>query len=127
MRLLLDTHALLWSLTDSGRLGELSRAIIVDRDNSVAFSMVSLWEIAIKARVGKLDFDQRTIAEAAVQAGFALLDLDRRHLDALDAVPMRHRDPFDHLLMAQAMAEDLRLMTSDRSMRGYPVDLLWCG
>jgi PIN domain nuclease of toxin-antitoxin system len=105
VRLLLDTHVLIWSVTDPERLREELRHAIVDPDNDVYVSTVSLWEVLIKARVGKLT---------------------RSHLEALEVLPVHHRDPFDHLLLAQAIAEDLTFVSGDRHASAYSVKLMRC-
>ncbi|MFC6789798.1 type II toxin-antitoxin system VapC family toxin [Methylobacterium komagatae] len=128
MRLLLDTHALLWWLNDDAALGPGGRDLIADPANDVLVSTVSLWEIVVKTRIGKLQADIRAIAAAVAEGGFARLDLAVDHLLALDRLPVdsAHRDPFDHLLVAQAIAEDAAFMTADRRMVHYPVRLLSC-
>jgi PIN domain nuclease of toxin-antitoxin system len=126
MRLLLDTHALLWWLSDDGRLGSQARALIEDPGNDVLVSMVSLWEIAVKVRIGKLQADLREIVEAVSREGFSSLDIGITHLLALVGLPKHHRDPFDHLLIAQAIAEDALFVSEDRNAPRYEVRLMTC-
>lgn len=126
MRLLLDTHALLWWLDDDPRLGVRARALVEDPANDVLVSVASLWEIVVKARVGELDADIEEVAAAVEGDGFILLGISVAHLAALATLPMRHRDPFDHLLIAQAMAEDAGFVSDDRNARGYPVRCIPC-
>ena len=126
MKLLLDTHALLWWLDDDDRLGPPARALIEDPANDVLISVASLWEIVVKVRLGKLEADIAEVAAAVEQDGFALLDLGVAHLVALAALPARHRDPFDHLLIAQAVAEDATFLPDDRHVPDYPVRLVRC-
>lgn len=128
MRLLLDTHALLWWLSDDTALGDGARNLIADPGNDVLVSPVSLWEIVVKTRIGKLKADIREVAAAVEDGGFVRLDLSLAHLLALDRLPINpvHRDPFDHLLVAQAIAEDAIFMTEDGRMALYPVRTLSC-
>ena len=127
MRLLLDTHALLWWLADDPRLGPQARALIADPAHDVLLSAVSLWEIVVKVRIGKLVADVREVAEAAAAEGVALLPIEVPHLTALAALPAHHRDPFDHLLIAQAIAEDAAFLTADRNADAYRVRVIPCG
>ncbi|MCA1654721.1 MAG: type II toxin-antitoxin system VapC family toxin [Sphingomicrobium sp.] len=126
MRLLLDTHVLLWWFEDDRRLGR-SRALIADPTNDVSISIVSLWEIAIKSRIGKLNANVGMTERQRVHEGFDLLDVRVPHLEALAALPHHHRDPFDHLLIAQAQVEGLTFVTADRHASLYPVDVVAVG
>lgn len=126
MRLLLDTHALVWWLTDDASLGARSRALIGDPAHDVLVSVISLWELTIKKRTRKLDLDLDQIIEGASGEGFFHLDILAAHLRALAGLPTHHRDPFDHLLMAQAVAEDATLLSADRQLSAYPVRLIDC-
>ena len=126
MRLLLDTHALLWWLDDDPRLGARARALVEDPASDVLVSVASLWEIVVKARVGKLEADIGEVAAAVEGDGFALLGIRVAHLAALATLPMRHRDPFDHLLIAQAIVEDADFVSDDQNARGYPVRRIPC-
>ncbi len=126
MRLLLDTHALLWWLADDDRLGPRARGLIGDTANDVSVSVASLWEMLVKLRVGKLETDVGEVAAAVQQGGFALLGIDVAHLQTLAALPAHHRDPFDHLLIAQAIAEDATFVSDDRHVPAYPVRSIPC-
>ena len=126
MRLLLDTHALLWSMTDDPRLGAKARALISDPANLVLVSMACLWEIAIKVRLGKLEADLDEIDSAIDAQGFDRLDIALPHLQALATLPTHHRDPFDHLLIAQAQSEQLTFVTNDRHASLYPIAVVRC-
>lgn len=121
MKLLLDTHALLWWLADDARLGAQARDAVADPANDVHVSAASLWEIVVKRRVGKLDADIAEVAKAVGKCGFMTLDIRLAHLTVLADLPTHHRDPFDHLLIAQAIAEDLILVSEDRNIPRYPV------
>ncbi len=124
MRLLLDTHILLWWLSDDPRLGVRQRGLIADPAQDVLVSVVSLWEIVVKRRIGKLTADIGEVMDAGERAGFVRLGIEPRHLQVLAELPTHHRDPFDHLLIAQAIAEDVVFVTDDRHAVRYPVRLL---
>jgi PIN domain nuclease of toxin-antitoxin system len=126
VKLLLDTHALIWWLSDDDRIGVQARALIADPANDVLVSVVSLWEIVVKVRVGKLEADIREIEGACNRSGFISIDVRPDHLRVLATLPMHHRDPFDHLLIAQAMAEDAAFVTDDRHAARYPVRAVSC-
>ena len=126
MRLLLDTHALLWWLNDDEKLGDRVRGLIGDPANDVLVSAVSLWEITVKLRIGKLDADIAEILDILPDQGFQRLDITDGHLVALAALPTHHRDPFDHLLMAQAIAEEAHFVSEDQNVPFYDVPFLTC-
>lgn len=126
MKLLLDTHALLWWLADDARLGANARNLIADPGNDVLVSMVSPWEVVVKMRVGKLKADIGTILALIERNRFALLPISREHLLALAVLPFHHRDPFDHLLIAQAVAEGAAFLSGDRWASQYPVQVIGC-
>lgn len=126
MNLLLDTNALLRWLSDSPRLGREARALISDPDHQVFVSVVSLWEIAIKVRIGKLQADVDAIDSALDTSNFQRLGIAPAHLTALVSLPSHHRDPFDHLLMAQAISERAVFLTSDDQAALYPVQWRAC-
>ncbi|WP_354558490.1 type II toxin-antitoxin system VapC family toxin [Rhizobium aquaticum] len=126
MRLLLDTHALLWWLNDDVKLGNHARGLIGDAENDVLVSAVSLWEITVKLRIGKLDADIEEILAISPDQGFDRLDITDAHLVALAALPLHHRDPFDHLLMAQAVAEGAHFVSQDRNVGLYGIPFLTC-
>jgi PIN domain nuclease of toxin-antitoxin system len=121
MRLLLDTHLLLWALDSPQRLDEATRTLIEDTGNTVLFSAASIWEIAIKSRLGRADFAVRPdrVAQAARQTGFIELPVNSDAAARVADLPPHHRDPFDRLLVAQAMAEPARLYTADPLVAAY--------
>ena len=126
MRLLLDTHALLWWLDDDPRLGVTARESI--QDCGAAFvSAASLWEIAIKVGIGKLDADLAAIIDELGPNEFELLPIQPRHVLAVVTLPRHHRDPFDRMLIAQARCEGLRVVTGDRRFGVYGIDVVACG
>lgn len=121
MNLLLDTHALLWWLIDSPRLGPAARAGISEPRNTVWVSAVSAWEIAIKAGVGRLDLSER-LAERLLdleREGFRELPVGVDHALGVRDLPLHHGDPFDRLLIAQALAASLTIVTADAAFAGY--------
>jgi PIN domain nuclease of toxin-antitoxin system len=126
VKLLLDTHALLWWLADDAQLGPAARRFIEDPGNDVLVSTASLWEIMVKQRIGKLEADIAEIVAALPREGFALLDIRPAHLLTLTGLPMHHRDPFDHLLIAQAMADNATFVSEDRNAIRYPVQSMRC-
>ena len=121
MRLLLDTHILLWAVAEPGRLAAEVRAALRDTDNQIYFSAASIWEIAIKQSRGRADFDflPEQIAAVAFESGFTELPVRWEAASAVTRLPMHHRDPFDRLLVAQAMTEPLLLYTADRRLGLY--------
>jgi PIN domain nuclease of toxin-antitoxin system len=121
MKLLLDTHALMWWLEDDPRLGPRARQRLADPDNEVIASIVSLWEIALKWRVGKMHLPGSAFAPLLDEQGVALLTVERPHIEALEGLAFHHGDPFDHLILAQAVAEGATVMTKDRQMAQYGV------
>ncbi|HET7316700.1 MAG TPA: type II toxin-antitoxin system VapC family toxin [Sphingomicrobium sp.] len=122
MRILLDTHALLWWLSDDPALGRKARDHIADPENAVLVSSASLWEIVIKQRLGKLQADIAEIESEVARQGMIRLDLRPVHLIELSAMTVHHRDPFDQMLVAQARSEDMPLVTSDAQIAAYSVD-----
>ena len=127
MRLLLDTHVLLWWLIGSDRLGGNAREAIADLANTVYVSAASIWEIAIKRAQGKLPVppDVSTWLPAEMTAySFLAVPITVDHAAAVEHLPPHHRDPFDRLLIAQAQAEQLTLVTSDAAISRYDVALL---
>jgi PIN domain nuclease of toxin-antitoxin system len=127
VKLLLDTHVLLWVLGDPDRLRPETRSLLADADHSVFVSMVSLWEIAVKRRVGKLEADLTAIvAQLAPASKIQRLGVTTEHLHRLDNLPFleQHRDPFDHLIIAQAICEGMTLVTQDQNARLYPLPIM---
>lgn len=125
MKLLLDTHVLLWAVTDSPRIKAIRKRLLA-ADNDVYFSVASLWEIAIKVSLGKLQADATEVREAALEGGFFELPILGQHALHVGGLPWHHRDPFDRLLVAQAAAEPMRLLTADEQLLAYggQVDLI---
>jgi PIN domain nuclease of toxin-antitoxin system len=126
LRLLLDTHALLWWLAGDSRIESKAQDLITDPANDILVSSVSLWEIVVKVRVGKLEADIGEIVAAIDAQGFEMLDIHPKHLEELVGLPMHHKDPFDHLLIAQAVAEGLTFLSQDKHTSAYPVAHVTC-
>lgn len=118
MRLLLDTHIYLWAVAGSPRLGPPVRRLIEGADE-VYVSAASIWEVAIKARLGKLEADPHALAAAIEPSGFTELPVRASHAAGVGALDRHHDDPFDRLLLAQALAEPLRLVTADAALARY--------
>lgn len=123
MRLLIDTHVLLWCLADDRRLKKPTRALLTSADHVVFLSAATLWEIQIKASIGKLDLP-RGFSAAVDALKFESLAVTAAHTEQLGRLPMHHRDPFDRMLIAQAQAEGLTLLSHDATFGAYDVDLL---
>jgi PIN domain nuclease of toxin-antitoxin system len=118
MKLLLDTHLVLWAMQDSKRLSTAARKQIRAAEASYV-SAASLWEIAIKASLGKLSVDSELLEQQLDAAGFQPLPITWEHTVQVRKLPMHHRDPFDRMLVAQAVSEPLRLLTHDEGLRVY--------
>lgn len=118
MRLLLDTHVFLWSVTDDRKLTKRSRKLIQESDE-VYVSSASIWEASIKAGMGKLGADINALATAITSSGFIELPVRVAHAVQVRTLPNIHRDPFDRMLIAQAMLEPLHLLTADRILANY--------
>ena len=128
MRLLLDTHVLLWWHDQPARLTETAYSAINDLGNDVFISVVNGWEIQIKAQLGKLTLPKPLrvlLQEEQATNGFRVLPVTLDHVYALDSFPLHHREPFDRLLIAQAHQEGLTLVTHDPKLSPYSVSLLW--
>ena len=123
MRILLDTHVVLWALADSPRLSSRARSLLADADNECWVSSASVWEVAIKAAPGRMGegFSLDRLEEAIASAGFRTLDVTIRHAVAIGKVDVPHADPFDRLLVAQCEVETLRLLTADEMLSRLPV------
>jgi len=124
LRLLLDTHVLLWWLGDDRRLKTPERRAIADRDSLVYVSAATVWEIAIKKGLGRLDIDAEVLEREMEQGSMIELPVRWRHAKGTAALPRYHDDPFDRLLIAQAQAEGLALVSYDAAFRPYDVAVL---
>ena len=124
MRLLIDSHTLVWWWARASRLGDTARDAIVDPANEVLVSIASLWELTIKLSAGKLSLeaDLQTIV---TEEGFSILHVSFDHLARLRTLPRIHRDPFDRMMIAQALAEGIPVGTADRRFAAYGVQVVW--
>jgi PIN domain nuclease of toxin-antitoxin system len=118
---LLDTHLLIWSAFEPARLSPKARRLLQSREVPLLFSLASLWEVAIKSSLGRADFvvDPGRFHQGLLAAGFQELGIQAKHLQQVASLPWLHRDPFDRLLVAQAKVEGVRLLTTDRALKGY--------
>jgi len=126
MKLLIDTHLLLWAAQGANRLPPKARTLMGDCDNELLFSVASLWEIVIKNRLGRDDFkvDPRLFRRGLLDNGYIEVGIASAHVIAIDTLPPLHKDPFDRLLLAQAMMEGITLLTADACMARYPCPVL---
>jgi len=129
MKLLLDTNALIWLLDGDDRLGRNARDAIIDDGNTVHVSAVSIYEMAVKIRIGKLAIDLAGAVARIDESDVERLEIEDEHCLAMAGIaPLPgHRDPFDLMLVAQAMTEGLTIISSDRMLEQYPVTVMRCG
>lgn len=122
MKLLLDTHLLLWAAGRSDRLSADARALIQAEENELFFSAASLWEIVIKRGLGRGDFkvDARLLRRGLLDNGYSELPIGSEHVVAIEGLPPIHKDPFDRILLAQAQIEGITLVTADSTLAQYP-------
>jgi PIN domain nuclease of toxin-antitoxin system len=128
VRYLLDTHAFLWWLVDDPRLSPRAHAAIRDSGNEILFSAASAWEIAIKAGLGRIAFEDdlaEYIPRQVVANGFGHLPIRFEHALQVFRLPLLHRDPFDRMLVAQAQVEQMPLLTADPAIARYRVEVVW--
>jgi len=122
VKLLLDTHLLLWAAGDSHRLSVAARALLDDPENEPYFSAASLWETAIKYSLGRDDFevDPGVLRRGLLDSGYTELAVTSAHAVTITQLPPLHKDPFDRILVAQSLAEGITLLTSDALVAQYP-------
>ena len=128
MKFLLDTHTFLWFIEGSFNLSDVAKHLIEDQANQRFLSVASLWEMSIKVSIGKLELGM-TFAELVkhevYRNAIELLEIQPEHLDELAKLPFHHKDPFDRLMIAQSLAENIPIVTKDSAFGSYPVTLLW--
>jgi PIN domain nuclease of toxin-antitoxin system len=124
-QLLLDTHVFLWWLADSPKLKREARSAIAEASALVHVSAVSIWEIAIKARLGKVDTGTKHLDREIAANGFSELKISAEHAQAAGNLPLHHDDPFDRMLIAQGQLEGLTIVTHDEAFSAYKVPILW--
>lgn len=127
MILLLDTHLLLWAAGQPEKLSATARTLLDDPQHTLMFSAASLWEIAIKAGLGREDFkvDPRQLRRGLLDNGYQELAITSAHAVAVEGLPLLHKDPFDRLLLAQAELEGVLLLTADEQVAKYPAPVRW--
>ncbi len=130
MKYLLDTMVWLWSVSSVENIGADGHAILANEDAEIYLSVASTWEISIKARMGKFTLPEpppryipKRLAEQSIQA----LTINQTHAQKVYELPLHHRDPFDRLIIAQALTEEMTVLTSDRGFEKYPIEIIWCG
>jgi PIN domain nuclease of toxin-antitoxin system len=128
MRLLLDTHALIWWVSSSEQLPKKVLDLLEDADNRLFLSVASIWEMQIKCQNGKLELGKplaQLVSNQQVSNGLKILLVEPSHVYALKDLPDVHRDPFDRIMIAQAIVEDLGFVSADHVLSGYPVRQIW--
>jgi len=128
MKLLLDTHALLWFVTRDRRISDKARSLFLDTHNVILLSIASVWELAIKKSLGRLELSgglSEFVDEHILGNDIRLLSIQPAHLYQVESLPFHHRDPFDRLIIAQAMVEALPILGKDRSFNAYPCNRIW--
>jgi PIN domain nuclease of toxin-antitoxin system len=119
MKAIVDTHLLLQILIDDPKLSAAARELLADPANEIFVSMASLWEISVKFSLGKLKADPQTVSEAVSQSGFSRLNVEDAHMQVLSGLPWRHNDLFGRIIVAQSIAEPMKLLTSDWRLAAY--------
>ena len=128
MTYLLDTHSFLWFIGGNDQLSSQARTLIEDEDNNRLLSVASLWEMAIKVSMGKLEVPlpiTRLVRQHVTGNDIEMLSIEPEHLDQQRTMPFHHRDPFDRLILAQAIAEELPVISRDDAFSDYPVRVRW--
>ena len=127
MKLLMDTHLLLWAAGHPDRLSGEARTLIKNLENDLLFSAASLWEVAIKRGLGRDDFkvDVRLLRRGLLDNGYGELPIVSDHVVALESLPSIHKDPFDRMLIAQAQAENIPIVSNETSFESYGVRRIW--
>ncbi len=130
MKYLLDTTVWLWSVGDTHRIGRSGLEVLSNGKEDIYLSAASSWEVAIKAKLGKFQLPEAPgsyVRTRMAAQGIYPLAVTQNHTLAVYDLPLHHQDPFDRLLIAQAILEDMTILTSDRIFGKYPVETLWCG
>ena len=124
---ILDTHILLWSIFDSRKLSQSAQAIIFDRNSRKFISISTMWEISIKNRIGKLRLPKGLagIFSEIEMNGFGIIGIDRQCIEIYDNLPLLHRDPFDAIIIASAIAENMTIVSADENIQKYDVSCIW--
>jgi PIN domain nuclease of toxin-antitoxin system len=124
---LLDTHTAIWYFNGDKALSKTAREIILELSNQIHLSIISAWELAIKISLGKLEFNGQVarFVRFAETYGFSILPIKTSHLTTLESLPLLHRDPFDRLLIATAISEQMTFISTDKNAAQYDVPLIW--
>ena len=128
MRLLLDTHAFIWYATDSSRLSTTARSLIDNGDNDILLSTASVWEMAIKHSIGRLNFSRpfmEFIKQQIAINRIEILEISFDHIEVVASLPLHHRDPFDRLIIAQSMTEQIPILSVDAIFDAYTIARIW--
>lgn len=127
MNVLVDTHAVIWSITDNNRLVDPPRKIIENSANNCIVSIASLWEMGIKVSIGKLKLKNnlKHTFQIIEETGFTILPINSEHIAVNAQLKFHHRDPFDRIIIAQAIHEELTIISKDRHFKEYDVELIW--
>ena len=128
MKVLVDTHTFIWALLHDHRLTPKAKQLLRSNEHELVFSLVSLWEIAIKIKTGKLNTIGSSVAylrDEMEAYGMSLLPIRYEHILQLESLPHHHSDPFDRLLIAQALTESLPILSGDRAFANYGIKLVW--
>lgn len=128
MKVLLDTHAFLWLIHGDNRLSEIARLTYLNTENGLYFSAASMWEICIKMSLGKIELKEgwsQVIPEEMEKSLISWLPIQQKHCIELVELPFHHRDPFDRMLVAQALVEDMYLLSRDSRLSAYGVERIW--
>ncbi len=123
MKYLLDTHSLLWTVFEPDKLSPKAQEIILDRDNIICVSLISLWEISIKQNIGRLDIPEEFF-KIVKEGGFEMLHLTVSQIEQYRTLPLHHRDPFDRMLIIQAQQQKLILITRDSEIGNCDVEMV---
>jgi len=127
MNYIIDTHVLLWAMFDTDKISESTMEILLDNRLYKFVCVVSIWEIVIKIRIGKLPLPEgvKGLLSRIDELGYGIIGLERHHIEAYAALPLLHRDPFDGIIVATALAEDMTIITVDENIQKYDVPWIW--
>ena len=127
MDYILDTHVLLWSMFESVKLSQTARELLDDRKSRRCVSISSIWEIAIKNRIGKLPLPNglADVFSTVEKRGYGILGIDQQHIEIYNTLPLLHRDPFDGMIVATALFEDMTIITADENIQSYDAPWIW--
>ena len=128
MKILLDTHAILWFISGDDRLSQRAKDVFLNMDSKLYYSLVSIWEITIKASLGKINLARgwlKTIEEELRINAIQKITIEIEHCRNLILLPFHHRDPFDRMLIAQSMSNEMAILTCDKEISNYEIDVIW--